>query len=887
MRTIPPENLLPIEHFETIWIPLSDGVKLAARLWRPKDAISHPCPALLEYLPYRRRDGTVVRDSYTHPYIAGHGYACIRVDMRGTGDSEGVILDEYLPQEQKDAIEVIDWLSKQPWCSGSVAMMGISWGGFNSLQVAACQPPALKAIISLCSTDDRYEDDIHYKDGILLGENHGWGATASAYMSRPSDPNVVTEGWEKQWKERLEASEPWTHTWMRHPLRDAYWKHGSVGENPSSIKIPTLLVGGWDDSYASAMVRMMKTLPGKKRCIMGPWAHKYPHFAVPGPEIGFLQEIVRWCDQYLKGIDTGVEQEPLLCFYQLDSFPPQQEYKFKSGQWFEASDWPPVQSIERTIKFTALENDKVQSPPNTGENGGEFCVIWLGPEWPTNQANDDRRSSTIDIDVVDEDLRIVGAPVLDIRCKSDKPEAHIFVRICDVAPDGSSTRITYGALNLTHNELHSAAYAMDPNVWYTKSVTLNDIAYTVPKGHKLRVALSTQYWPMFVPPPEPVTLTIDREKTKLRFNTIQGELVPYNKFQPSEATPMVKLEMLEPSAHERAYFRHSNDGSFHHRISDNFGKIKHLEHGMITAESAVEKHKITSDGKTVTTVITWNELVERGDIKAETEYSIIFEANPTSYKLVSSMVARLNGQLFYIKKWNDEYERNNLHSVNHKNVQAFLKHLQSTCESAGVRHIPVNDDHVIMTYGNSKTITSGYFDDQAEGGPILSYATKLPFEIWFATAVHEFHHMEQWIQKFQPMMDAHKHVKIWKWLNHEIEMNPAGVSAEINANRIVEIDAEKRSLAAITKYQLPIDAKLYAKQANAYLYAYQYAEVYRDWLGGDRAPYKNLEIVAAMPDNFDQDYETINLDILALYNKHYASTRMTIRQSEVQVAKII
>src|SRR3990167_6006493 len=242
MEFVLPQDLPhAVKHYETIWITLSDSTKLAARLWLPVNAESTPCPAILEYLPYCRRHGTVIRDSYTHPYLAGHGYACIRVDLRGTGDSDGVILDEYLQQEQEDAIEVINWLTHQKWCNGSVAMMGISWGVFNSLQIAALRPKALKTIISLCSTDDRYEDDIHYKDGILLAENAGWGATAAAYMSRHSDPAVVTRGWKEQWLERLNACKPFVHQWMEHPLKDAYWQHGSVGENPKNITIPVLL----------------------------------------------------------------------------------------------------------------------------------------------------------------------------------------------------------------------------------------------------------------------------------------------------------------------------------------------------------------------------------------------------------------------------------------------------------------------------------------------------------------------------------------------------------------------------------------------------------------------------------------------------------------------
>jgi len=150
---------------ENDWIPLSDGTRLAAKLWLPEDAEEDPVPAILEYLPYRKRDATAHRDSIRHPYVAGHGYAIARVDIRGTGDSDGIILDEYLPQEQEDAVEVLAWLAAQPWCTGSLGMFGISWGGFNGLQVAARRPPGLKAIITVGSTDDRYADDVHYNGG--------------------------------------------------------------------------------------------------------------------------------------------------------------------------------------------------------------------------------------------------------------------------------------------------------------------------------------------------------------------------------------------------------------------------------------------------------------------------------------------------------------------------------------------------------------------------------------------------------------------------------------------------------------------------------------------------------------------------------------------------
>ena len=175
-------------------IEMPDGCRLSARIWMPKDAEANPVPLILEHLPYRKRDGTIVRDSITHPWMAGQGYACVRVDMRGNGDSEGLMEDEYTAQELQDACDVIVWATAQPWCSGTAGMMGISWGGFNSLQVAALRPPALKAIITICSTADRFADDIHFKGGCLLGENFAWAANMLSYSSRPPDPALVGDG---------------------------------------------------------------------------------------------------------------------------------------------------------------------------------------------------------------------------------------------------------------------------------------------------------------------------------------------------------------------------------------------------------------------------------------------------------------------------------------------------------------------------------------------------------------------------------------------------------------------------------------------------------------------------------------------------------------------
>ncbi|MGH6873818.1 MAG: CocE/NonD family hydrolase, partial [Aestuariivirgaceae bacterium] len=348
------------------WIPMPDGVRLAVRIWLPVDAEQRGVPAILEYIPYRKRDGTSLRDALTHPYLAGHGYAAVRVDMRGSGDSEGLLLDEYTKQEQDDAVAVIEWIAKQKWCSGRVGMMGISWGGFNALQVAARRPPPLKAIISLCSTDDRYGDDIHYKGGCLLSENLGWAATMFAYSSRPPDPKIVGKSWRKMWLERLRNEPLLIATWLRHPHRDDYWKHGSVCENWNAIEAAALCVGGWNDAYSNTVPRLVQGLKSPAKGIIGPWAHKYPHFAVPEPRIGFLQEALRWWDFWLKGEPTRVLGDPTFRTYIMDAMRPGTSISFIPGRWVKDHIWPSDSVQRQRLYFNgrglSRESGKDESP---------------------------------------------------------------------------------------------------------------------------------------------------------------------------------------------------------------------------------------------------------------------------------------------------------------------------------------------------------------------------------------------------------------------------------------------------------------------------------------------------------------------------------------------
>ena len=509
-----PRTVRVIEH---TLIPLKDGTMLAARIWLPVDAEKNPVPAILEYLPYRKRDGTYERDALTHPYLAGHGYAGIRVDIRGTGESGGLLFDEYAKQEQDDGVEVIAWLAAQPWCNGAVGMMGISWGGFNGLQIAARRPPALKAIVTICSTDDRYADDAHYMGGTLLTAGLEWASFFFGSMCLPPDPVLVGDGWRAMWLQRLENMPLFFERWLQHQRRDAYWKHGSVCEDYEAIQCPVYAVGGWTDGYKNAIPRLLERLTVPRKGLIGPWAHGYPHFALPGPQIGFLQEMLRWWDYWLKGIDTRVTDEPMLRAWMTESVKPATHHEVLPGRWIAEPLWPPSGMTSRRLFLTdeglldaaaPLTARAVCSPQTVGKCSGEWVPFGRGRDQAGDQQEDDTCSLVFETPPLDKPIEILGAAIVSLDVASDRPIANLAVRLCDVHPSGESLRVSYGVLNLTHRGGHEKPLPLAPGERYRVHIQLNDAGSVFPVSHRVRLALSTAYWPMIWPSPEKATLLI-------------------------------------------------------------------------------------------------------------------------------------------------------------------------------------------------------------------------------------------------------------------------------------------------------------------------------------------------------------------------------------------
>jgi predicted acyl esterase len=550
-------DLGAIHEIENTWIPMPDGARLAARIFCPRNARQRPVPAILEYLPYRKRDFMRARDEPIHRWFAMNGYASVRVDVRGTGDSDGILDDEYSPRELADALSLLDWIAAQPWCSGAVGMMGISWGGFNALQVAALQPPALKAVIALCSSDDRYADDAHYMGGCLLNENLQWGSILMANCALPPDPLIVGEGWRATWRERVDALPPFPAVWMGHQWRDSYWRHGSVCEDYAAIRCPVYAVGGWADAYTNAVPRLVANLACPRKGLIGPWAHTFPHNGVPGPAIGFLQEAKRWWDHWLRGVDTGIMDEPVLRVWLQEHVSPQPQYAEWPGRWVAETEWPSPRIAERRLFLdpgqlctepeepTALS---FSSPQTTGFRAGEWCAFGADGEMPRDQRTDDGNSLVFDTDPLAERLEVLGAPVAELELSCDRAVAMIALRLSDVAPDGSALRVSYGLLNLAQRESRAAPEPLVAGEPVRVRLQLNDAAHAFPPGHRIRLAVSTSYWPIAWPAPEPVTLTLQTGVSSLALpvRPTRAEDAGLKPFEPPVEAPSSGPRRIRP-----------------------------------------------------------------------------------------------------------------------------------------------------------------------------------------------------------------------------------------------------------------------------------------------------------------------------------------------------
>lgn len=664
-----PHPIREIRHFE---IAMPDGCRLAARMWLPVDAEETPVPAVLEYIPYRKNDLTAPRDAVMHPYVAGHGYAVVRVDLRGSGDSEGLMLDEYLQQELDDGYQVIEWLARQPWCDGNVGMIGISWGGFNGLQVAAMRPPALKAIVTCSSTDDRYADDVHYMGGSLLVDNLSWASIMFGRNTLPPDPRNKPDNWRELWMLRLKESGLWIKSWLEHQHRDVFWKHGSICEDYAAIQCPVYAVSGWADGYCRAVFRLMEKLDVPRKGLVGPWAHTYPQIGKPGPAIGFLQECVRWWDQWLKGRDTGIMDEPMLRLFMQEHAVPQSSYEVRQGRWVSEPSWPSP-NVETGSFFldeggrltarqseTAAEPQRLSSPLTVGIRAGKWCSYAVPGDQPGDQRGDDAGSLVYETPALTADLEIAGDAGLDLSFESDRAVAMVAVRLSDVAPDGAATRVSYGLLNLTHRDSHEHPAPLEPGKRYHVSVPFKHVAQRFAAGHRIRLSISTSYFPLAWPSPVPVMLTVYPAECRLSL-PVRKQNADEPKpaaFAPVEGAAPLEVEQIAPGPRDWTVTEDLADGSVAIEIGEGAGTFRIVENDLTITSIAMERYTFSgNDYGSIKGEAKWTFDMARDDWKVASVTETVMTSTPTHFHIEAHLSAWEGETLVHDENWIEDIPR--------------------------------------------------------------------------------------------------------------------------------------------------------------------------------------------------------------------------------------
>ncbi len=515
-------------------IAARDGTVLSANLWLPAGAgADAPVPAILEMIPYRKDDWRANADAARGRYLAERGYALCRLDVRGTGRSGGVALDEYTADETRDGYDAVEWLAAQPWCSGRVGMWGISYGGFTAIQVAALRPPHLGAIAPMYATDDRYTDDVHYVGGCLTASELTQYAVAQvATNALPPLPARADEDWQGAWRARLEATPTWLIPWLQHQVDGPYWRQGSLAPAYDRIAVPMLLFGGWMDSYVDPVFRMLERCTAPRRAIVGNWSHEFPDDGYPGPNLDWLHEMVRFFDATLRGVDNGALDEPALAWYERDWAVPEPFPATWPGRWRAIAsaarvsgrpgqgpggtlvlhlDGTDVPLAGRLAASAGLKPGAaiLHHRSTTGTRGG---LSWGAGGSPNGLARDVRPDEA-DVpvyvsDAVEAPMTILGRPVLDVLVESSMPVATLVVRLSDVAPDGRASQVTAGVLNLTHRDGHAEPVALPVGEPVRAQVPLRATGYRVAPGHRLRLSVASSCWPVLWPSPQVGTLRI-------------------------------------------------------------------------------------------------------------------------------------------------------------------------------------------------------------------------------------------------------------------------------------------------------------------------------------------------------------------------------------------
>ena len=651
-----------------VMIPMPDGIQLAADLYMPADIpAGEHLPVLLEYTPYRKNDsrGSKYR-MYT--YFVKRGYVVARVDIRGTGNSQGrTIPYEYSEIELSDGDAVIAWLAKQDWSNGNVGMFGISWGGFNSIQMAVRKPPALKAFMALMATEDLYQEDVHYMDGIIHIDS--WMMSHDLSNAMPGAPEFrLDEDWLRN---RFEV-EPSIFTYMREQRDGSFWDRASARDKYEQIQIPGYYIGGWYDGYRDSPPRMLEHVKAPVKAMIGPWDHYYPHNAWPAPQVEWRHEAVRWFDQWLKGNDTGILDEPRFAVYVRDWHPPGPGVDEIPGHWRWEEGWPIERSVTKTF-YAGQDHGLSSSPsaqathslkykPSVGLAGGG-PVMWWGNIPPDQQSMDDY-SLIYDSQSLDSPLEILGMPRAILKVSADVSRANWVVRICDVAPDGSVTQVGGAAFNGTHRKSAREPEDLIPGKVFPLEIEMHFTSWVFPKGHRIRFAINNAQWPMLWPTPYQMTTTLaigGVEGARIELPVVPPADRPVPKFKLPEEGPSLPDYASVDSGNVSGYaeiksIQRDEQSGAAFGIATNATSFRYpwgLEH----FEERLE-HRTSDLNPAETSVIgIYAVAIDLKDRTIRMEQNVVFKSDLKNFHMNFIRRFKVDGETLHEKQWDEIFPR--------------------------------------------------------------------------------------------------------------------------------------------------------------------------------------------------------------------------------------
>ncbi len=644
----------PVRIDRRVFVEMGDATRVALTVYQPDADGDGPFPAVVESLPYRKDDDCTARDWSTYAYLASHGIAGVRVDIRGTGASNGVIDNEYTGQEQADTLEVMRWLAAQDWCTGNLGMWGISWGGFSSLQTAMLRPPELKAIVPMHATHDRFASDVHYTGGSLhAAEQADWPTSMVALNGLPPDPDIVGEGWFEEWMERLERTPQWPFEWLHHQRRDAYWLHGSPCADYTAIQCPTLLIGGWIDGYVDGMLALAGHLTCPTRTVIGPWGHYRPATGVPAPTLDHFDLMTRWFEHHLRGDQNGIMDLPQAAVF-VRTEPPYDGAR-ATGYWRAEPSWPPDDRTDLELRLDELEHNELQwsGPQWVGSHAPAWDRAGIGSQSSTA---DDAASLCFETAPLTEPIEILGSPEVEVAVSSDRAVGVVTARLLAISPEDATHLICRGNRNLAFPTDLSTPVVVKPGIPMTVRFPLLAASAVIPRGWRLRLALAGADFPVVWPPGERFTLSVNPEASRLLLPVVPHRPPARNLDWPESAPPPPPPTL---ASHPDRTWTINHEGNTIEFRRDIASREEQPERADLIYDSRQNwEVTVADDDPASTRVWSQNEIhLERPGWNVGTIGSLEMTADANTFHLEVELKALHDGTVIWERRWEEEIPR--------------------------------------------------------------------------------------------------------------------------------------------------------------------------------------------------------------------------------------